>query len=626
MNVFGREEQIHQETLRSWQKSWQGLHGQMERVQASAEAEKRARPLGIGDRSTQKELARSIDDCTLVLANLQEFSESVFGFFHRAYSDLDRVGFSQRKLVLDKASYTGLFQEAALAPGYVLSTLLRQVSADLSNIERAFHQRAVDLRLEDLLGVQKKTLPRVETLARVDVLTRRALAPALASGLLGEYGREFSADYLGGPARDEREISVVSYSAERIGIRLLPYCDAVLIEMPYTTAVDTNSGGRETLSREFMAIPHEVGHLIFRQGSQASWTRKSTAQEAKQEKSWFDTDPTDSQAREPGSLLDTLGRWADEVYEEAKSSLLEELGELSDELYWDVRNFVTTELGEAVAAFCFEEIHRSSVQQLLVKRLVAAIMKDGRKNENQVLYVKQKAWLFDWLEEIFADTYGLIISGPKGLATFQEILACSPPAHAHTHVHSESHKHPIPILRPLIHTQIYRTLHNDKNDDGLADLVSFLERQWVAQIEANWPDRVNGDKPQSGHLANFLQEVQFTIAEEKLSGQQILEDVQLAIDVVVSSLKGWLRLSTISTWTWAARNPQATPPSFHFRYRSSAMQPAESEYALRHRPQKYVWLRDQLKQLGDNPSLDEIVEVILFRGWTDEGPRAQDDR
>jgi len=110
---------------------------------------------------------------------------------------------------------------------YVLSTILQQISFDLDVIGRAVHYR-----LPTALREAR------ETLDKADILAYTALTPAIQANLLPD-------------------MTVVTYFQKSVTARLTPYARITLIGIPFT-ATDT--------WYDLLAIPHEVGHYVYRHG------------------------------------------------------------------------------------------------------------------------------------------------------------------------------------------------------------------------------------------------------------------------------------------------------------------------------------------------------------------------
>lgn len=120
-------------------------------------------------------------------------------------------------------------QKAQTEPSraHILQTILDQIICDLEVIQRARDQRQA-LSTSDLLSL-------------TDKVAMRALQPA--EELLS--------------AQKTAPTTVLTYVQKSPGIRVIPYAKVALIGVPLTCM---------SVSRDFMAIPHEVGHYLYWHG------------------------------------------------------------------------------------------------------------------------------------------------------------------------------------------------------------------------------------------------------------------------------------------------------------------------------------------------------------------------
>lgn len=124
---------------------------------------------------------------------------------------------------------------------YVLNTTLQQVGFDLDVIVRAYSQRAMNL------GDPSKSDGSQIYLKLADYWTYWALKPVMKWG---------DSDQPEQPLVDES--TVMTYFQKSTNVRLIPYAPAVLIGIPFS-AIEN--------SFDLLAIPHEVGHYIYHNGS-----------------------------------------------------------------------------------------------------------------------------------------------------------------------------------------------------------------------------------------------------------------------------------------------------------------------------------------------------------------------
>ena len=149
-----------------------------------------------------------------LLASLQAFGKSQMDFF------LDGLE--------EKSKYR--LEPSAYYPWeYVFRTTVDQIGFDLDVLLRAAQQRMASLMPSGLL----------ETLDLADRLAYQALKPALDHGLI------------------DHDTTVVTYFQKSVNVRLVPYAPVVMIGIPFSAMQSR---------RELLAIPHEVGHYVFRDG------------------------------------------------------------------------------------------------------------------------------------------------------------------------------------------------------------------------------------------------------------------------------------------------------------------------------------------------------------------------
>lgn len=147
---------------------------------------------------------------TPVSGSLQALTESLLAFSKDQF-DFFWEGFNSGQLL----------PSMVLPEEHVMRATLDQVAFDMSIIQRINTQRS-----------QKALLPTLET---ADKLAQLALNVAIDGGLLPQ-------------------CSVLTYFNKSANIRLIPYAPMALIGIPFSAA---------KVKRDFLAIPHEVGHFIY---------------------------------------------------------------------------------------------------------------------------------------------------------------------------------------------------------------------------------------------------------------------------------------------------------------------------------------------------------------------------
>lgn len=157
------------------------------------------------------------------LKNLKDFGQQQIDFF------LDGFGRNGTPYLEPSVLYP---------PDYVLSATLDQIMHDLNVIGRAWEQRRKDLTTDSMR----------DTLDRADQLANKALAPAITTGMLA-------------PA------TVVTYFQKDTNVRIIPYARVSFIGLPLTC---------QKTERDLLAIPHEVGHYVYRYGRVRSEKNKGS--------------------------------------------------------------------------------------------------------------------------------------------------------------------------------------------------------------------------------------------------------------------------------------------------------------------------------------------------------------
>lgn len=149
-----------------------------------------------------------------VLAGLEAFGDSQMDFFLKG---------------LDPDANYNLEPSGVLPWEHVLRTTLTQIQHDLDVLLRACAQRQRGLTPD----------PMRTTLELADKLAYRALKPAIDQKLV------------------DADTTVITYFQKSVNIRLIPYAPIALVGIPFS-AIQAR--------RDLLAIPHEVGHYVFRDG------------------------------------------------------------------------------------------------------------------------------------------------------------------------------------------------------------------------------------------------------------------------------------------------------------------------------------------------------------------------
>ncbi|MCP4428340.1 MAG: hypothetical protein GY803_27955 [Chloroflexi bacterium] len=182
-----------------WQNRWAALDGAIQGVIDTF-------PLLEGDpeKDAWQITLKSTLEC------LKAFGRKQFDFFDN--------GFKGNKPLVQSPKYKA---------EYALRNTLDQIAYDVSALQRARNQRS------NLATPQER-----DVLALADKLGYKALLPVIGKRLL-------------------RETTVITYFQKAPTVRIVPYAPIALIGIPYTCLDIENNG------RDFLSIPHEIGHYIF---------------------------------------------------------------------------------------------------------------------------------------------------------------------------------------------------------------------------------------------------------------------------------------------------------------------------------------------------------------------------
>lgn len=120
-----------------------------------------------------------------------------------------------------------------------LQTILEQIDCDMEVIQRARDQSSPSTMASSVVA-SSRVFPS-NPLDQADKLAMQALQPA--KGLL------------------DANTTVLTYQRKSPGIRIIPYAKVALIGIPMTCL---------STERDLLAIPHEIGHYLYRNGKPSS--------------------------------------------------------------------------------------------------------------------------------------------------------------------------------------------------------------------------------------------------------------------------------------------------------------------------------------------------------------------
>lgn len=174
--------------------------------------------------------------------DMQGYATPIFSQFQAEYQHLQNL-FAQIEISAEVGVYT---------PNYTFRMLNEQIATDLAIIQMAINQRTDRIVQESLIVA--------------DTIAALALGPATQAGYL----RHGSAN-------------IITYLNRQVEVRVSPYHNTSFVGVPYEASanIEMDIGGDETLfvgslvgaaenalpfSNDYLAIPHEAAHLLFRQG------------------------------------------------------------------------------------------------------------------------------------------------------------------------------------------------------------------------------------------------------------------------------------------------------------------------------------------------------------------------
>lgn len=141
-----------------------------------------------------------------------------------------------------------------------------------------------------------------------------------------------------------------------------------------------------------------------------------------------------------------------------------------------------------------------------------------------------------WIEEVFADVFGTLITGPKFVKCSQDVLVRERVKVA-SELITDDGQHPVPALRPFISLEALRMIAKLQDDDfgaQLKALIEQLEERWTPI----WEDALReeeGDSqepPSIIHLGHVHDDDQ-----PPVTLQQLRDSIPQMVDLVLHKLK-----------------------------------------------------------------------------------------
>jgi hypothetical protein len=209
------------------------------------------KPGGEGCEALRQETFR------VLLENLKAFAGAQFRFLHRGLgSQLDHPR-PPKAVGIPKAEPGYLEPSLDYPADFVLGATLDQIAFDLAVLQGAWNQRVLAETNQEMC----------RTLGIADRLAFSALQPALEYKLL--------------PFTDG-QLTVLTYFQKASYIRMIPYASVALVGIPFTTLGKYDPGHLTEVgnARDLLAIPHEIGHYVFRHGAREDSRLQHALQEA----------------------------------------------------------------------------------------------------------------------------------------------------------------------------------------------------------------------------------------------------------------------------------------------------------------------------------------------------------
>lgn len=177
-----------------------------------------------------------------------------------------------------KQAYNQLISSDNYSVDHIFRSLINQPFEDILIIEHIARQR-----IQAPAGNREANI-----LQTADTLAWDALQPALAAGLLPDCN------------------TVITYFQKTGSIRIIPYAPIALIGIPYTVQRDY---------RDFLAIPHEIGHYVYRR---AGWLSHDTYRSLRELITYHveleNRDPVNKRPLPTPTIPNYIQEWIEEIF------------------------------------------------------------------------------------------------------------------------------------------------------------------------------------------------------------------------------------------------------------------------------------------------------------------------
>jgi hypothetical protein len=190
-----------------------------------------------------------------------------------------------------------------------------------------------------------------------------------------------------------------------------------------------------------------------------------------------------------------------------------------------------------------------------------------------------------------------------------------------------------------------RKIRTQSGNAIFPEAPALLDARWQTWVAENWPQWVAEKWLGYPDQANFIRDAHFAVAGQTMTGQEILDALEPVLEAVLLTLESVRPVDKSASWTpnWEPTADNGKLAGLYRAFGEFANEVAnqalaaaqESLQAGADRFQPDQALDDLLRQFADKDTngwrarsagIDGLIEMILFEGWSTEGPQAQHDR
>ncbi|MBC7813328.1 MAG: hypothetical protein H7175_19370 [Burkholderiales bacterium] len=249
---------------------------------------------------------------------------------------------------------------------------------------------------------------------------------------------------------------------------------------------------------------------------------------------------------------------------------------------------------------------------------------------------KKSVWLKNWIEEIFADVYGALVSGAIGARSLQDVESEA----SNTQFIEDDFEHPTPLIRPLIYNRVIQYRYWDApppNDDDAA-LAALLANETkpaphLKALTTKWQATV--DKHHMGIAAltvrtSKARNTDLTINSIKAQMLDAVDDMLKLPQLFGGQLRQWLQDDARGkTAKWPALLPNDSDlvnAMTQTEDTLKAFPPQNLENLVLPTSNVDLWdtWKGQYDLSADPVDEAEWLKVLRSEAWTTEGPHGRD--